>query len=84
MYDLTIKVALNGYVVRVGCQRVVFNDRELMLRALNDYLNDPEGITELYQRNSMNSKQLGMVPKSQGCACAEVPAPPIYANESED
>ena len=84
MYDLTIKVALNGYVVRVGCQRVVFNDRELMLRALNDYLNDPVGVTELYQRNSINAKQLGMVSKSHGCGCEPVSAPPVYSSEAED
>ena len=59
MRDITIKTALNGYLVRVGCQRVVFNNRETMLRALNDYLENPNKIEEMYTYGSINSKQLG-------------------------
>ncbi len=82
MHDLTIKVALNGYVVRVGCQRVVFNNRDHMLRALNDYLDDPDAVSTLYQRNSLNSKQLGFVRKESNCGCDAEPT--AYACDPED
>lgn len=59
MRDITIKPALNGFVVRLGCQRVVFNDRDTMFRALKDYLDEPGKIEEMYKYCSINSKQLG-------------------------
>ena len=59
MRDVIIKTALNGYVVRLGCQRVVFADRAQMLRALDDYLENPREVERMYLENSCNSKQLG-------------------------
>lgn len=59
MRDIIIKPALNGYVVRLGCQRIVFPTRDLMMRALSDYLDNPEKIEEQYKYGSLNSKQLG-------------------------
>ena len=59
MRDVTIKTALNGYLVRLGCQRVVFTDRAQMLRALDDYLENPREVERMYLENSCNSKQLG-------------------------
>lgn len=59
MRDVIIKPALNGYLVRLGCQRVVFTDRAQMLRALDDYLENPCEVERMYLENSCNSKQLG-------------------------
>ena len=59
MRDVTIKPALNGYVVRLGCQRIVFTDRALMLRALDDYLENPNSVEQHYLEKSINSRQLG-------------------------
>ena len=61
MREITIKPALNGYVVRTGCQRLVFNSRTDMLAALNAYLDEPEKIESEFMFNSMNSKQLGFI-----------------------
>ena len=61
MRDVTIKSALNGYVVRLGCQRVVFTDRAQMLRALDDYLENPCEVERTYLEKSINSRQLGFV-----------------------
>ena len=85
MRDITIKPALNGYVVRLGCQRVVFNNRETMLRALNDYLDAPDEIEEQYMRNSMNSKQLGFLRDNErACACETLVEHPDYATDPHD
>lgn len=70
MRDIIIKPALNGYVVRLGCQRVVFNDRATMIRALNDYLDAPNETEDQYLLNSLNSKQFGFVgSKMAECGC---------------
>ena len=77
MRDITIKPALNGFVVRLGCQRVVFNDRDTMFRALKDYLDNPGKVEEMYKYGSCNSKQLGFdrnENKSRVCEPCEVPA----------
>ena len=59
MRDIIIKPALNGFVVRMGCQRIVFCDRDIMIRALNDYLDDPNKTEDQYLLNSIHSKQFG-------------------------
>jgi hypothetical protein len=43
--DIIIRPCLNGYVVNVGCQVVVFNDRKRLLEEIGIYLDRP-GITE--------------------------------------
>ena len=92
MRDVTIKPALNGYVVRLGCQRVVFNDRAQMLRALDDYLENPREVERTYLEKSINSRQLGFAADDnratlggQGiCAPAEqcYPEPSVASNSS--
>ena len=87
MRDVTIKAALNGYVVRLGCQRVVFTDRALMLRALDDYLSAPEKVESQYMFGSINSKQLGFersnrnVESGTVASCAETLS---YQSNDED
>ena len=74
MRDVIIKTALNGYVVRVSCQRVVFCDRDQMLRAVKDYLENPEEVEAAYTRQAMNAKQLGFSnEKIEGCAATYTP-----------
>ena len=64
MRDITIKPALNGYVVRLGCQRIVFTDRAQMLQELNSYLENPNEVENTYLRKSINSRQFGFVSNS--------------------
>lgn len=59
MYDVTIKFALNGFVARLGCQRVVFTDREKMLAELEAYLKNPNEVEKKYLHNSMHSGLMG-------------------------
>ena len=56
--EITIRPALNGYICKVGCQTVVFQSRELMITALRDYLENPNTIEALYQRNAMHKEML--------------------------
>jgi len=42
MRDVTIRPALNGWTVQVGCQQLVFNDKAEMVSALSHYIDEPE------------------------------------------
>ena len=59
MYYVTIKVALNGYLVRVGCQRLVFSSKEELLTELNNYLSFPNETEQRLRERSINSALLG-------------------------
>lgn len=48
MREVRIVDAMNGYVVTVGCQTLVFETRERMLAELTRYLADPEGVEREY------------------------------------
>lgn len=54
--DVKISAVLNGWVVRVGCQTLVFEDLEVMLKEVGAYLTDPDGIQEAYRENAVNAK----------------------------
>lgn len=48
MRDITIRYAMNGYKVQVGCSELVFQDRTVMLMELARYLENPQGVEEEY------------------------------------
>jgi len=52
--EITICPVLNGYVVRVGCQQVVFDDRTKLLLELDAYLKNPEETEKRYIGNALN------------------------------
>ncbi len=52
--DITIKPALNGYIVKVGCQTVVFDDRAKLLADLKQYLEQPAVVEQHYRTWALN------------------------------
>ena len=43
MWDMfSVRIILNGLVVRVGCQRLYFNSPQALANALDDYIENPE------------------------------------------
>ena len=56
IYDMQIKTMLNGWIVTVGCQTLVFTDRDKMVQAFLDYNADPEGTEKRFVEDSVNSK----------------------------
>lgn len=46
--DIKIHAVLNGYVVEVGCQTVVFMSPEALAMAIQQYLNNPEQTEKQY------------------------------------
>ena len=54
MYNITIEGVLNGFIVKVGCQTLVFNDIEKVASELVRYQKDPAGVEKEYVSNAMN------------------------------
>jgi len=52
--DLTIHPVLNGFVVQVGCQQLVFTDRTTMAREIDRYYENPETVEKAYVANAVN------------------------------
>ncbi len=52
--EITILPALNGYICRVGCQTVVFQDRIQLLVELGKYLEKPEETEKRYLTDAVN------------------------------
>lgn len=55
---ITIEAVLNGYIVKVGCQTVVFNDRNVMVCDLESYLANPQAMEKHYRENALNRAML--------------------------
>ena len=53
--SIEINAALNGYIVRVGCQTVVFEDRKRMLENLDGYLTSPTSFEKTFRANAMHT-----------------------------
>lgn len=50
--DVGIRRVLNGFIVKIGCQEVVFESQEKMLSELGRYFNNPQLVTKEYQDNA--------------------------------
>ena len=71
---LTIKIVpvLNGFIVDVGCQKIVFTDLEKMCKRIMDYCVNPDGVEKEYMDGSINAKHF--FPQE-----IQVPTPSQYA-----
>lgn len=52
--QVQITPVLNGYLVHVGCQLLVFSDRATLMQELNDYLIDPARVEARYRAGSIH------------------------------
>lgn len=81
---LTIRPVLNGWIVEVGCQTIVFNELRRMASDIVDYYRDPEGVTKAYLSNRLNvtHQELLRSAYDNGAKCSE-PCPPPINSEQE-
>jgi len=61
LYDINIKSVLNGWIVKVGCQTLVFTDAGHMATQLKLYLDNPKKMEKEYMEKSVNAGKLGHV-----------------------
>jgi hypothetical protein len=50
-----IEPVLNGWIVHVGCKRVVFTNKKEMLKEIGRYLDNPQKVDKEYQEKSVNA-----------------------------
>lgn len=56
--NIEIRAVLNGFIVQVGCQTVVFDNIAQLQAALYSYLTDPEGTEKKWTKLAINAKYL--------------------------
>ncbi len=49
---ISIKTVLNGWRVKVGCQEVVFTNKQEMLAEISAYLDDPVAMENKYKEST--------------------------------
>lgn len=58
LLEITIRPVLNGFVVKVGCQTVVFNNLNTLCNELLKYYTDPKGTEKSYRKDAINAELL--------------------------
>lgn len=48
--EITIRPVLNGYHCQVGCQQLVFETREKLVKELDRYLTKPSDVEDEYRK----------------------------------
>ena len=64
--DVHIHPVLNGWIVKVGCQRVVFTKKSDLLTTLSRYLDNPSTVEKEFLEMSVNAKILGSPEQAEG------------------
>ena len=54
--EVRIQPLDSGYLVKVGCQPVAVETNETLLRALGEYLNNPDSFERAWNKNKNRSK----------------------------
>ena len=59
--DIKIKPVLNGFIVDIGCQELVFNRLTGMIKSLEEYYgaDEPDKVEKKWLGKSINSGKLG-------------------------
>jgi hypothetical protein len=52
-----IDEVLNGFVVQVGCQRVVFNSIQALTNILTEYYRDPRRVEEIFLKRAGKAEE---------------------------
>jgi len=72
--EVTIEPVLNGFVCRVGCQRVVFASRRELITGLDDYYANPEATEAKFMATAVNKTHVvPPPPTAYGATEAAVP-----------
>ena len=68
MRNITIIPVLNGFIIKVGCQTVVFTNTKTMLEQLETYYTDPDATESRYRTSSINASLLRECPPQENPA----------------
>jgi len=57
-HDIKISGSHNkGFIVKAGCCTAVFTEKEALLKAIGEYIDDPEGMEKAYNKSNVNRTQ---------------------------
>lgn len=73
--EIQIRAALNGFVVNVGCQTLVFTSKSDLLSQLTEYLNNPKDTEKNFVATACNREHTMSEPNNM-CGQEAYPCPP--------
>ncbi len=84
--SVQISAVLNGWIVVVGCQTVVYTDRGELTRDLDQYLRDPAGTEERFLKTAINASVTGagLNPNPSTMNVASSSPREVYAEQATD
>jgi len=78
MRDVKITAVLNGWIVKVGCQTLVYNDKKILLHDLGAYMADPKGTEQAFIKNAVNKRLIADAPPGEPRPAPDgPPSPPV-------
>ena len=67
MRTIEIIPALNGWIVQVGCEKILFIDSLLMIKEIKRYIDDPKAVKEEYLKSRVNkNRETGVIDAMAG------------------
>ena len=76
MRTVKIEPALNGFIVTIGCTRVVFTDIKTLCTELRRYQENPDEVEGEYTRLAINKSRGEGLEAPPTCGPSEVPVVP--------
>jgi pyruvate-formate lyase len=64
MRDFTVKKGVMGYIVTIGCQVAGFSNKEDLLKAISEYVNDQEATENKYYKKCVIMNEVAVDPIS--------------------
>ena len=75
MRTVTVTAVLNGWMVKVGCQTLVYSDQKSLLKDLGEYMANPQAKEKKFISSAVN-KRLMECPAIPEQACRPPDCPP--------
>ena len=66
MRTLMIDPVLNGFIIKCGCQKVVFNSLDAMVKEIYRYFKNPEQVEKEYVENAINHSMQTELQRPEG------------------
>ena len=65
-YTITIESSdNNGFIVNVGCGKFAFSNKDDMLEAIQEYVNNPKVVEKRYNSSNISRELRGIVPRGE-------------------
>lgn len=76
--EIVITPVLNGFICKVGCQKVVFESIPRLIVGLEEYLHNPDIVEKKYIKEAVNKMEPQLQPQVDVCDSGESPVRATY------